>query len=182
MRTVLLASFIFAVGVLQLTLPSNILPGSIVPDLILLLAISLALSDEPPEHLPWLALLAGLSLDIWLPTTFGTWTLAALASMYVTLGIKARAISKIKLTSVIFASLIGIIAGLVIVGISESMGGSFSVTTGLFSFIRIFVPKILFDVILAWPMYLLVRSIVRGLRGGSSGVPLQPQKISSPFS
>jgi hypothetical protein len=175
MRTALLSIALALLTLLQVTFPQSLAPWALVPDFGLLIVLALVLSAEPIYTLPWWALLVGFTLDLFQASHLGMWILACLAVVSAALVIRLRVLPRLTVPNVAVTSAVSLGLGLLVVFLGNRIGAGGSFGSAFTELARIYLPKLILDLLFVGPIFVLVRSLVRSLRRGE-GLP----QISTP--
>jgi len=175
MKTVILIIFVVLMGWVQVLFPAQIAPWHIIPDSAMLITFGLALYYEPAEQVVWYGLLAGLAIDLWLPSTFGTWSLACIIVVLTTRIIHTRLLPQSNWVSIITTAALALGAGLLLVAVRVDLVSGLSVFgTGL---LRTYLPRLLLDLVLVLPTVALIRSVLRTLRVTGDTSRIEPHGV-----
>ncbi len=164
MRTTIVAIMVVLFAWMQFIFPAQIAPWHLVPDLCLLVVFAVALYYEPAQNAIWFALLAGLALDLWQPSHFGMWSLASMVVVLVTRLVHRRLLPRANWLSILVTAAIAIGLGQGIVIVREHLFSSAGLHTLWFGLVRIYLPRLIFDLLLVLPLSALIRSFLRALR------------------
>jgi rod shape-determining protein MreD len=164
MRLTIIVILIVLTAWVQLIFPAQIAPWQLIPDVTLLIAFALALYYEPAEHVTWLALIAGLSLDLWQPSHFGMWSLACMLVVLVTRLVHTRLLPRANWLSILATAALALGAGELVIFLREQLFsgaglGSFGIAAA-----RIYLPRLLLDLLIVFPVSAVIRSFLRALR------------------
>ena len=164
MRTTIITVVIVLLALTQTIFPAELAPWQLIPDFAMLVAFALALHFEPAEQVMWLALLAGLSLDLWQPTHFGMWSLACMAVVLVTRLVHTRLLPRANWFSILATAAIALGVGELIIVIREQLFSATGIQVLGMSLVRIYLPRLLLDLVLVLPLTAVARSFMRALR------------------
>lgn len=167
MRTTIIAIVIVLLTWFQLIFPAQLAPWQLIPDFALLVAFGLALYYEPAEHVLWLALLAGLALDLWQPSHFGMWSLACMLVVLVTRIVHTRLLPRAHWFSILATAAVALGIGQLVIAAREQLLSGSGLDTLWFGLARIYLPRLVLDLILVLPLTALLRSFLRAVRGSS---------------
>lgn len=167
MKIVLLVVSVMLLSWVQVIYPAQLAPWHLVPATALLVTYAVAIYYEPRGHAVWYALTAGLSVDLWQPSHFGTWSLACLVVVLMTQLVHTRLLPRQTWLSVMATAAIALGAGELIVVLREGIGLSFGDLGA--NLLRFWLPRLIFDLILVVPISYAVRSILVTLRVAATG-------------
>lgn len=170
MRSVVVALLVILASWVQLTYPSVLAPWHVIPDISLLVIIGFALYYQPIEQVFWWAILAGLAIDIWHPSQFGTWTLACLLIATVAITIHAKILPRLSRPGVLVTGGIALLVGLTVLFLVATIGADFGILHGLKLFSRLFLVRFAIDMVLMLPVVYLVRRIAVWLNPYQGGL------------
>ncbi|MFO0702580.1 MAG: rod shape-determining protein MreD [Candidatus Andersenbacteria bacterium] len=165
MRNVTTATVVVLVGLLQFTYPAVLAPLHVVPDLVLLFVLCLALYYRPTTAVLWWAGLAGLVVDLWQPSHFGTWTLACLVVAGLTLTVHTRVLPRLTQAGAFVTAAIALAAGVLVLAFVNAWGAPLG--AGFAALGRTFLLKYIFDLALTVPLLAIAKRVAVALRGGS---------------
>lgn len=157
---VILCVVLFSWG--QVVYPAELAPWNLVPAMALIAVFALAVYYEPEDHVTWYSLAAGLSVDLWQPSHFGTWTIACLAVVLVTRLVHKRLMQQKNWTSILATAALALAAGELVVVVRESFGLSLSEVGTML--LRFWLPRLILDLVLVLPLSIIVRSVLTTLR------------------
>ncbi|MFO0705156.1 MAG: rod shape-determining protein MreD [Candidatus Andersenbacteria bacterium] len=164
MKRVILTILVVLLAWTQFIFPAQIAPFSLVPDMALLVAFALALYYEPAEQAIWLALVAGLALDLWQPTHFGVWSLACMLVVIVTRLVHTRLLPRANWLSILATATVALGVGELTVLLREYLFSGAGLAVAGTAALRIYLPRLLLDLLLLFPLAALIRSFLRALR------------------
>lgn len=162
MRIAIIAVTVVVIGLLQLTYPAVLAPLNAVPDIALLLALSMALYYKPRSHVLWWVGLAGLMVDLWQPSHFGVWIAACLSVAAVTIAAQSRVLPRLTQPGAFATGAVALLIGVVVLAIGNSIGISLGASVANFG--RLFLLKYVVDLALAIPVLWLTRQLAISLR------------------
>lgn len=162
MKTVACIIFIVLFSWLQVVFPAQIAPWHLVPALSLLVTFSFAVHYGQTEQVLWYGLAAGLAVDLYTPSIFGTWSLACMLVVLVTSAVHTRLLPRANWMSILATAAVALGVGELVIVVREFITagiGAFS-----FSLVRVYLPRVILDLIIVLPISALVRSVLRALR------------------
>ena len=168
MRNLITAIFVVLVALLQLSYPTLLTPAQAIPDFVLLLAVALAMYFHPATQALWWVGLAGLSLDLWQPSHFGTWIVATFITAAAILALRKYVFPRQNPGHIFLSAGLALAAGILVVWIVNNFGVPWS--AWMPNLLRVYLPKLLFDLVLMVPVLALARRLASAGRGRSASI------------
>jgi hypothetical protein len=172
MRIFLLLICVLLVSWFQFVFPANLAPWHLIPDVLLLFMLGLALYFEPVHVVIWAALFGGGMLDLWHPGNFGKWIVCTLLFVLLSILIHSRVLPRLTRAGIILTGTAALLMAGLFLFIWDWVGSGASFTQALSLSGRIYLLRIVFDLILLLPIVWLTRKLVKGLDPFSAKNPL----------
>ncbi len=152
------ASAILA-SLLQITIPTGMISYLLVLDITFVVIIIISIRLKSHAAAIWIALVAGLVIDIWLPSHFGVWTIASIVVALIVIIINAKILPRRNVLSLTISAGLGLFAGTFIVYVVSLFGSNLSLLEHLIDYLRFYLVKIPLDLLLFWLLLVVVKKV-----------------------